>query len=62
MPMGAGTFRRHGRGMQIGNGQLEVRNENVLATLTLRGDLDIANVAVLVAGVPVHEPFELVEG
>jgi hypothetical protein len=47
--MGDSWFRRDGRTMQIGNGQLEVRSENGLATLTLR---------VL----PAQEPFELVEG
>lgn len=33
--------------MEIGAGFLEIRNDNGLATLTLRGDFDLANVPKL---------------
>jgi anti-anti-sigma factor len=49
--MGDSRLRRDGRTMHIGDGQLEVRSENGLATLTLRGAFDMANVADLDAAV-----------
>jgi anti-anti-sigma factor len=42
--MGGARLPRDGPVMQIGTGQLEIRSENGLATLTLRGDFDMANV------------------
>jgi hypothetical protein len=39
--MGGPRFRRDGRTMHIGNGQLEIRGENGLATLTLRGAFEL---------------------
>jgi len=37
--------------MQVGTGNVELRNDNGLATLVLRGDFDIGNVPMLDAAV-----------